>query len=392
MREVIAPILFEVAVADDRAHLEDGLGAVEAPSGAGDVHAVLDQVPAGTLDDAGGDWPPALESGGVVEVRPLANQVDGALVDGRPGGPVETLPSGLAPDGGGDAGGLALQDSPRPVSNPAFGVGVALVVEAPGRLPQVLQHMDEVDHDRHVDLAGVGFGLDAVELMVVAIDERDPGATVVGVTPLGLVEGPADHGGSVLHHAGHQPLVASPRSRPRDVLSVVSAGQDVVRRAGNGTGVVDAADLGHALAVALLALREPRGQLVRAPRRSLGGGGAQRVRTHDDALAVARDDEDVVRVAGGLLPLLVESVEVGRGPLDQGLQLALAQALTSAPPDRLPNVVEGAARPLQDRQPAQAVGVELDRQVQVRISGVQVGVTALAVGQASDLDLAEHAQ
>src|SRR6266498_3529 len=149
MCEVVAPVLLEVVVADDGAHLEDGLGAVEAPAGAGDVHAVLDEMPAGTFDDPGGDRPSTFEGGGIVEVRPLTDQVGGALVDGRPGNLVEALSSGLASDDGGDAGGLALQDCPSPVSDPAFGAGVALVIEAPGRLPQVLQYVDEVDHDRH---------------------------------------------------------------------------------------------------------------------------------------------------------------------------------------------------------------------------------------------------
>src|SRR5262249_5579340 len=167
--EVVAPVLLEVVVADDGAHLEDGLGAVEAPAGAGDVHAVLDQMPAGTLDDTGGNRPSTLQGSGIVEVRPLADQVAGALVDGRLDRPIEAFPSGLAPNGAGDAGGLALQDCSG--SDPAFGVGVALVVEAPGRLPQVLQHVDVVDHDRHVDLAGASFSLDAVDLVVVAVDE-----------------------------------------------------------------------------------------------------------------------------------------------------------------------------------------------------------------------------
>ena len=48
---------------------------------------------------------------------------------------------GLAPDGGGNLGGLPFQDRPRSVTDPAFGVGVALVVEAPGRLPQVLDNL-----------------------------------------------------------------------------------------------------------------------------------------------------------------------------------------------------------------------------------------------------------
>ena len=64
MRKVVAPVLLEVAIADDRTHLKDGFGAIETPASAGDVHAVLDQVPAGTLDDPGGDRPPALEGVG----------------------------------------------------------------------------------------------------------------------------------------------------------------------------------------------------------------------------------------------------------------------------------------------------------------------------------------
>jgi tetratricopeptide repeat protein len=38
VREVVAPVLFEVAVADDSAYLKDGFGAVQTPAGACDVH------------------------------------------------------------------------------------------------------------------------------------------------------------------------------------------------------------------------------------------------------------------------------------------------------------------------------------------------------------------
>ncbi len=41
----------------------------------GDVHPVFDQVPAGALDDSGGDWPSALEGGRIVQVGLLAGQV-----------------------------------------------------------------------------------------------------------------------------------------------------------------------------------------------------------------------------------------------------------------------------------------------------------------------------
>src|SRR6266487_1615318 len=50
--EVVAPVFVEVAVGVDGAEFEDGFGAVQAPAGAGDVHAVFDEVAAGALDRA----------------------------------------------------------------------------------------------------------------------------------------------------------------------------------------------------------------------------------------------------------------------------------------------------------------------------------------------------
>ncbi len=78
--EVEAPVVVEVAVGDEGAEFEDGLGAVQAPSGACDVHSVLDDVPAGAFDDAGGDGPALGQGGGVVQVVLLVVQVAGALV------------------------------------------------------------------------------------------------------------------------------------------------------------------------------------------------------------------------------------------------------------------------------------------------------------------------
>ncbi len=77
--EVVAPVVGEVAVAVEGSEFEDGFGAVQAPARAGEVHAVFDEVAAGTLDDAGGDGPATLERGGgdlarfgrQVPVRPL---------------------------------------------------------------------------------------------------------------------------------------------------------------------------------------------------------------------------------------------------------------------------------------------------------------------------------
>src|ERR1700733_4134523 len=77
---VIAPVLFEVAVADHCAEGEDGFGAVQAPSGPSDVEAVGDEVPAGSLDDAGGDGPAFCEGLVVAQVLVPGVQVAGAGV------------------------------------------------------------------------------------------------------------------------------------------------------------------------------------------------------------------------------------------------------------------------------------------------------------------------
>src|SRR5260370_19905354 len=69
--EVVAPVGVEVAGGDDGAELQDGLGTFESPSRARYVHSVLDDVPAGPLDDPGGDGPALPERGGVAEVLVL---------------------------------------------------------------------------------------------------------------------------------------------------------------------------------------------------------------------------------------------------------------------------------------------------------------------------------
>ena len=47
-------------------------------------------------------------------------------------------------------------------------------------VPEVLEDVDEVDDDVHLDPVGVGFGVDAVDLVVVAVDQHDPAALVLG--------------------------------------------------------------------------------------------------------------------------------------------------------------------------------------------------------------------
>src|SRR5664280_2866642 len=107
-------------------------------------------------------------------------------------------------------------------------------------------------------------GSAAVDLVVGAVDERDPGAGVVRVPALGLVEDGGHHARRFLDHAGGEPLVAG--RRPGGDLGAVGAAarKDVGRGAHDGCRVVDGAQFGHAFAVALLALGQPG--------RQLGGG------------------------------------------------------------------------------------------------------------------------
>ncbi len=189
---------------------------------------------------------------------------------------------GLASDGAGDQPGMPVEDLQRLVEHPAFRHGVVRE-EAAGGQPEVFEDVDEVDHDGHLHLAPAGLGLDALDLVVVPVHQDHPGPTVPGIAALGLVEDPTHHRGGVLDHAGDQPLVASCGPR-HDLAALLAAGQHVYRRARRGSGVVDAADLGYPLAVALLARRQPGLQRVGGLLGGLGGGGAQRLGPHDDAL------------------------------------------------------------------------------------------------------------
>src|SRR5271166_152445 len=106
---------------------QDGLGSFEPPSRACDVHSVLDDVPAGALDDPGGDGPALPERGGVVQVVLLVVQVAGALVGAGPLGGRVPVGGGAAADPGRDLGGFAVQDLAGLGGDPFLGRGLALV-------------------------------------------------------------------------------------------------------------------------------------------------------------------------------------------------------------------------------------------------------------------------
>ncbi len=139
--DVVGPVLIEVAVGADGAQPQDGLGAGQAPAGAGDAHPVLDEVPAGAFDDAGGDGPAVRQGAGVVQVRLLGGQVgqggadDLGVLAAGPG----RVRGGQGLDAADDLGDPAVQDVQALGGDPVLGRGVARGAEAPGGFPQVLE-------------------------------------------------------------------------------------------------------------------------------------------------------------------------------------------------------------------------------------------------------------
>ena len=66
--------------------------------------------------------------------------------------------------------------------------GVAGGVEAPCCVPEVFEHVHEVHDDRDLDLVCFRAGFESLDLVVVAVHERDLSALVFGVASVGLVE------------------------------------------------------------------------------------------------------------------------------------------------------------------------------------------------------------
>ena len=114
-------------------------------------------------------------------------------------------------DPGDDLAGAAVQDVQPLRDHPVFHGRVAGGVEAPGGLPQVFQHVDEVDHDGQGDAAGGGGGLDQAELVVVPVHQGDPGPGMAGVAAVGLVEDLADGDVAAGRDVAGVPAVLRPR-------------------------------------------------------------------------------------------------------------------------------------------------------------------------------------
>jgi hypothetical protein len=186
----------------------------------------------------------------------LGGQVPGAGVRSGALTGVQSVVGGFASDRGCDDACPALQNVADLGADPGLSAGIAGGMEAPGRLPHILDDVDQVDDDGDVDLVPAGFGADTVDLVGVAVDEGDPGAAVGGVAAGGLGEALRDDRRGVIGDRGGQPLPGCGRVRPATLGFGGGVGQDVGHGAGHRAGVVDGGDLGDALAAAFL----PRGQ------------------------------------------------------------------------------------------------------------------------------------
>ena len=136
--EVVGEVVIQVAGAVQGTEPEDGLGAVQAPSGAGDFHAVFDDPPGRALDETAGHGPSGGEERGVVQVVLLMLEVGGAFVGAGAFGGAVAAGGGAAADPGADVAVLPVQDLGGLLPDPGAGVRVAGVEEAVRRLPQVL--------------------------------------------------------------------------------------------------------------------------------------------------------------------------------------------------------------------------------------------------------------
>ena len=149
-------------------------------------------------------------------------------------------------------------------------------------LPQVFEHVDQIDHDGDGDAELARGLLRELELIAVAVDEHAPRALEVRVASPRLLEGVANDGGGGLGDARPHALVAGARATPialgiaLDIAHALQIGEHVDGRVQMRRHRVDRGHLRHALAVVLLALGQPRVQSTRRRLRALAQAQARR--------------------------------------------------------------------------------------------------------------------
>ncbi len=194
--------------------------------------------------------------------------------------------------------------------------------------------MDEVNHDRDLELAFAGFGLDPVDLVIVAVDQRDPGAFMLGIAAVGFVEHFGDdRAASSLTLAFSHLFFAFGR--------VLAAGGGF-----SGSGRMSATVRGSGVSSYTAAISAIRLRFGFSPldRRVLSfAGGVLRLRAglltqplgaHHDPLRIAGEHQQILPVRHGTLALLVERINVLAAGERQLSQLTRADLLAGLTRDR----------------------------------------------------------
>src|SRR5712691_4939369 len=78
---VEVPVRVEIAIDVKSSEFEDRFAALQSPPGAGDFHAIFDQVTASAFDHPGGDRVPLGQVGRIVQIRHVIGQVGGTLIN-----------------------------------------------------------------------------------------------------------------------------------------------------------------------------------------------------------------------------------------------------------------------------------------------------------------------
>jgi len=138
-----APVVLAVAARLEGAEAENGLGSLQAPMGAGEVHPVVDEVTARSLDDTAGDGKAVSEVPVVTQVSLAEDEVAGAVVDGLSGLGVEVAEGGAASHPRRHVDRLAAEDLAETGQHRLLPLGRGLIVERGRGRPQELEDVVE---------------------------------------------------------------------------------------------------------------------------------------------------------------------------------------------------------------------------------------------------------
>ena len=223
--------------------------------------------------------------------------------------------------------------------------------------------MDEVDQDVDRDATALRLGGHRVELAGAAVDEHNPGAQVVRVTP------PRRNPWATAVARSSTTEPARPRpGRFRPVLPLRPGQEQHIRRgARDRDGVTDGRELRDPFPAVLLAGRQPRRQLP-ARGGGLRGRRAQRFGPHHDALAIELQHQQPLLLGGAGPVLGVVGVHVDRRGGGRPRPVAAYRPGPRSPAPPRPRC----RRTTRGHETGQPVRVQPGGQVQLGVNGVEV--------------------